>query len=102
MITLQKHMAISFTGEEVEIKQWQVLDSGVLCAYLPHGPDSEILPLANFPWDRTDEVVSECFRQRPLFSDESSPIKPPQSHLKAVLDAIRAEKAALEEDEDDE
>jgi hypothetical protein len=100
MITLQKHLAINLQGEEIEITQWQILDDGVLIGYLPHAVDSEILPLSNFPWHKTDEVVAECVAQRPIFCPEESKVNPPQTHLKQVVEAIKAQ---LEEsDEDDE
>lgn len=101
MITLQKHMAINLFGEEVEINQWQILDNGVLIGYLPHAVDSEILPLANFPWNRSDEVVAACVAQRPMLCDEKSEVLPPQTHLKGVIEAIEAQ-INNESDDDDE
>ena len=88
MITLQKHMAIDFSGNEVEINQWQILDSGVLIGYLPHLLDSEILPVCGFPFERTDKVVDACVALRQLFDERPSTVKPPQEHLRNVLDAI--------------
>jgi hypothetical protein len=101
MITIQKHMAISLLGEQVEINQWQILDNGVLIGYLPHLVDSEILPLANFPWHKTDEVVAACVAQRPMFCSEESKVNPPQTHLKQVVEAIQSQ-LENESDEDDE
>lgn len=101
MITLQKHLAINLQGEEIEITQWQILDNGVLIGYLPHAVDSEILPLANFPWHRSDEVVKACADQRRIFCDEKSQVLPPQTHLKGVIEAIQAQ-LQDESDEDDE
>jgi hypothetical protein len=98
MITIQKHMAISLLGEQVEINQWQILDNGVLIGYLPHAVDSEILPLANFPWHKTDEVVAACVAQRPLYCQKESKVLPPQTHLKSVVEAIKSQ---LESDSDD-
>lgn len=84
-------MAINLLGEEIEINQWQILDNSVLIGYLPHAVDSEILPLVNFPWHRTNEVVAECARQRIEFSGVESKVNPPQSHLKDVIEAINAQ-----------
>lgn len=84
-------MAINLLGEEIEINQWQILDDSVLIGYLPHAVNSEILPLVNFPWHRTSEVVSECRKQRCDFCDAESDVLPPQSHLKDVIDAINAQ-----------
>lgn len=94
-------MAINLFGEEVEINQWQILDNGVLIGYLPHAVDSEILPLANFPWNRSEEVVAACVAQRPMLCDEKSEVLPPQTHLKGVIEAIEAQ-INNESDDDDE
>jgi hypothetical protein len=101
MITLQKHLAINLLGEEIEITQWQILDNGVLIGYLPHAVDSEILPLANFPWQTTDEIVAECEKQRSIFCDKKSIVNPPQTYLRDVIEAIEAQ-LENESDDDDE
>lgn len=97
MIVLQKHLAVTWNGEEVEIGQWQILKDGVLIGYLPHAVDSRILPVVGFPYDMETDVVRECERQRPMFDGLKSKVLPPTHELKAVEDILKA----MEEEQED-
>ena len=98
MITLQKHMAMTFSGEQVEINQWQILKDGVLIGYLPHALDSEILPVCGFPFEDAVKIAEHCVSLRQLFDTRESTVLPPQEHLRTVLDGIKQ----LQAEDDDE
>jgi hypothetical protein len=101
MIILQKHLAVTWKGEEVEIGQWQILRDGVLIGYLPHEVDSRILPVVGFPYEIEAEVVRECELQRAMFDERKSIVLPPTHELKEVEDVLKAQVEEQEQDGDD-
>jgi hypothetical protein len=100
-VELKPHMAITNTGEEVEIGQWMVFADGQHVGYLPHAVDSEILPIIGFPWDHENEIAEKCKGLRKKIDGQDSEVFAPQHHLKIVEDALKAQALEEKESEDD-
>jgi hypothetical protein len=88
-IELKQHIGIGFDGAEVTVPQWRIFADGFLIGYLPHAVNSEILPLATYPWHMNEEIIAACVEHRKLLDNRESIVKPPQEHLKEVLGVIQ-------------
>jgi hypothetical protein len=97
-------MAQTFSGEMVEIGQWQLYVDDAFVGYLPHADGSRILPIAGFNFDKAEEIAAECSRIRESITGTPSETLPPTMELKEVLDALQAKNLLVfdEGDEEDE
>ena len=99
MIELKPDIGINVIGNEQDNGQWWIVLDGKKIAILNYLPNSEIQPLYQFPYERTDEIIAACVAERERLG-KPSPVKPPMLTLKAVEDILRQQ--MLEADDDDE
>ena len=104
MFRLQQQIGIKFTGEEVEIKQWQIFYGDVLVGYLPQTQESQIQALFEFPHDElTDDVLEEfaMLQAEKLEVDNCVVTRPEQYSRQFVAEAIEIRQSELEDEDDD-
>ena len=102
MLRLQQQKGIKFTGEEVELKQWQIFFDDVLVGYLPQTQTAQIQALFEFPHDElTDDVLAEfaMLQAEKLGLDDCVVTRPEQYSRQFVEEALAIR---AQEEEDDE
>ena len=102
MFSLKQQFGTDHNGAEVKLQQFQVFFDGVLVGYLPHGKQSQIQALFNFPHDQlSDDAVSMiAFEAAEMQGVDSVSVERPEQHSRQFVEAVR--KALEEEGNDDE
>ena len=102
MFKLQQQTGIKFTGETVELKQWQIYYGDVLVGYLPQTQSAQIQALFEFPHDElTDDVLAEfaMLQAEKLGIDDCNVTRPEEFSRQFVEEALAIR--AQEEDDDE-
>ena len=96
-IELRPHIGINVIGEVQDVGQWMIYDDDRLIGFLNYQPNSEVQPVYQFPYERTDEIVAACVSERERLGNPSA-VKPPQLTLKAVEDLLRLKMELADDD----
>lgn len=99
MIRIEKHIGINVIGQVQDVGQWRIFDGETLLGYLPYAEDSQVLPITNWPYERTDAICKELEACRALAGSPSKVI-PPMTSLRDVMQALAVQQQQ-EEDEDE-
>jgi hypothetical protein len=104
MFRLQQQVGIKFTGETVELKQWQIYYGDVLVGYLPQTQSAQIQALFHFPHDElTEDVLLEfaMVQSEKLGLSDCTVTPPEQFSRQFVAEAMEIKNQELEDDDDD-
>jgi hypothetical protein len=99
MIRMEKHVGINVIGQIQDVGQWRVFEGEKLLGYLPYLENSQFMPVHQFPYERTDEIVAEMERLRNEMGSPSKVI-PPMTSLRDIEAAIAILREQERQEED--